>query len=94
MNQYFDDWRRKLGFGKPACVMTEDEFEFEKRLESNDRDKDSLMYIRRALLEEIALYHPEKRKELVGTPEEYNSVVLVSPKRAPPRAIDHLGAVP
>lgn len=82
MDDYFNHWRQPLGFGKPSRVITEDEFEFEKRLASND--KDSLMYIRQALLEEIAFHHPEKRKELLGTGGTYEAY----------NAVPHAGTLP
>lgn len=92
MDRYFDEWRRRVGFGKTPVVIEEDEFEFEKRLVSAD----NTWYYRQELLEEIALYHPERRKELVGgedSPEEYDSVALSSPKLTAQRAVDEIGPV-
>ncbi|CAN8070330.1 unnamed protein product [Agarophyton chilense] len=69
MSDYFKEWRDPLGFGPRPHPLSEKEFDFEKRL--NISDKDSLLYIRRELLEEILFYHPEKRDELFGTGHGY-----------------------
>lgn len=69
MDDYFSDWRNPLGLGPPPRVISEKEFEFEKRLE----DKDGLLYIRREFLEEILFHHPDKRDELLGEGQSYET---------------------
>lgn len=64
MSDYFKEWRVPLGFGSTPQQLPEKEFDFEKPLGMNNRDK--ITYIRHQLLEEILHYHPEKRDELCG----------------------------
>lgn len=71
MTNYFKEWRDPLGFGPRPQLLSEKEFDFEKRLGMNE--KDGLSYIRRELLEEILFYHPEKRDELYGNGPNYET---------------------
>ncbi|KAI0562025.1 Mitogen-activated protein kinase 14-2 MPK14-2 [Gracilaria domingensis] len=84
MFDYFKEWRDPMGFGRRPQALSEKEFDFEKRI--NMTDKESLLYIRRELLEEILFYHPEKRDELFGNGPVYD---LRSPAMGFAAAMDH-----
>lgn len=61
---YFALYTATRGLGPRALPIGEHEFDFEKAL--NLKDPAGLDDIRRAFIEEILVYHPEKRNELLG----------------------------